>query len=1460
MYSRSTPRSQLFKLKVASPHKKCRGIIPKEWGDFFKQGINILIFNSRNSVCFKTKEVTQALKLLLSILLSPFSLQQKSGPPINNCRSVPLISIYLDIMLCGFVRVFKPNHFLGLLLCLAFLNTGLGQTVTFSHLKAENGLVSNSVLSIAQDATGFMWFGTSAGLTRYDGTRFKIYKSDAKNSATLDNNNFMSLFCDSKGVLWAGSSFGLNRYNVRTDAFERIRLSKNQTGTIYCIYEDRKGNLWVGAAKGLYLLSGRNKDNIQSFYPSNQENGIAGNTVRAIFEDHNGYLWVGTDEGLNKIQLLNGRLHFETFRHEASKAGTISANYITTIAEDKQHNLWIGTQNDGVNLYDPINRSFTAYAHSGKSPGGIINNSIRKIISSAEGKLWVGTQEGLSIIDPVSKVISSYQHDAGNEKSLSQNSVHSLLEDANGSVWVGTYFGGVNVTYSYHTPFSTIQNKKDQASLSNNVVSSMVEDERHNLWIGTEGGGLNYYDRSSGLFTTYKNELNKPGSLSSNLVKVVYLDRDGNPWAGTHGGGLNVFDRKEKKFDRFLYKENDPATLNSEIPSLLEDAAGRFWVVRNFNLRLFKRNKTALQPLDLFTELPSMPRTISATVLYEDAAQNLWIGAAPGLYKVESSVVKTIDTAHHVNCIREDVKGNIWLGLNFGGLAKLDKETGKVIRYTRNQDFISANILGILADNKNNLWLSTNNGLVLFNPEQNYFRTYTVSDGLAGNEFNYNSYLKDSRGELFFGGFNGITRFFPDKIQTNRYVAPVVFTGLKLFNTNVDINSKDQLLKENINLAKELIFKYDQDVFTIEFALLNFIKSNKNKYAYKLEGFDNDWNEVTTASATYTNLPSGSYTFYVKGANNDGVWSEPASVKITILPPFWLTWWAYCIYTAIIAALLFLIIRFFFLKALLKKENQLHQVKLNFFTNISHEIRTHLTLIMTPVEQLMDRKEKGGFDYQQLTQVKNNANRLLKLVNELMDFRKAETQHLKLRVERHNLIPFLQDIYTSFRELAVAKNIATSFIHDTEEAPLYFDKEQLEKVFFNLLTNAFKFTPAGGRIMLHITKKENRVIVSVIDNGRGIAQQYLDKIFTNFFQVADHGVQNTGYGIGLALSKHIIELHKGTITVESKTASNEQEGQTVFVVTLLQGNKHLEEVDLLQTIDTTKKTTSSEEIEATSPIIQTTGSKDKPFTILIAEDNLELRTLIHQTFNNHYNVLLCEDGLKGWESAVNEIPDLIISDVMMPEMDGFTLCERLKKDERTSHIPVILLTAKTAQSEQISGLETGADVYLTKPFSTKVLELNVRNLLASREIMRLKFSQHINEQPQEGKSIINTVEDSFVTTVDKEFLNRVIQLVEEHMDDPDFGVEMLSRKVAMSAPILYKKIKAVTNMSVNEFVKSLRLKKAAELLAQKQMTVYEVAYAVGYNDRKYFSKEFKKQFGKTPSEYINSNEVSSSQT
>lgn len=1315
--------------------------------------------------------------------------------------------------------------------CFCFI-TLTAQPVSFQHFSVEQGLPNYSAISLTQDKMGFMWIGTVDGLCRYDGIRFKTYRSNASDLNSLSGNHIISLFTDSKGIIWVGTSTGLNKYDVKQDRFERVPFSNNQTGSVFCIYEDSKRQIWVGSANGLYMIPPNGSP------PVSFQNKTAGNSVRAILEEKNNSLWVGTDKGLTYIEPVNNQYRFSHFSPLSNIPGSQKANAVTALVQDKNRQLWVGTLSNGIYQFDVVSKTALHYQSNGKNSSGLVNNNIR-CLTWNNGLLWIGTQEGISILNPVSRSFQTIVNKSKDKASLSQNSVYAIYKDANSSVWVGTYFGGVNVSYAYNTPFSVIQNTDEPNSISNNVISSIVEDNNHNLWIGTEGGGINFLNRTTQSFTNYKNRAGIAGSLGSNLVKVLYLDADGNIWAGTHGGGLNVLQPGSKTIRQYII--DSVSRSENEITSIVEDPYNNFWITSNRGTYLFKRDGLKLTA----QKTPSLNVRGVGRYLYRDRSNEIWISGAPGVYRLSGRFSKEIDSVLYVNCFTEDINGDIWMGTGGAGVARFDKKTQQLVKYT-NTFLLTLNILGILSAGDQSLWLSTNKGLVHFHPRDNTYQVYTKNDGIAGNEFNFNSFLKSDDGLFYFGGYNGITYFKPSDIKKNPYVAPVVFTSLKLNNGEVEINGPQKILDQNIALTSDLIFKHDQNDFTIDFALLNYVKTRKNRYRYMLEGFDKNWKETAVASVTYTNLPPGSYRLVVNGANNDGLWGKPASLQIKINPPFWLTWWAYCLYILAAAAIVFIIARFFFLREVLKKEDELHQAKLNFFTNASHEIRTHLTLIMAPVERLLSENKKGSFIEQQLTQVKSNTNRLLNLVSELMDFRKAETNHLQLNPKRQNFISFLQDIYESFREMSQSKNIHMSFVHDEDVVELNFDEQQLEKVFFNLLANAFKFTPEGGLIQLHVSTRANDVIIKVTDNGRGIAPQYIDKLFTNFFQVADHGLQNTGYGIGLALSRNIVVLHQGTISVESTPSQHDKAGHTVFTVTLPLHAK-------FSGVNKNGPVSSQPAASASVTLIDTPTEANLPDTsdagrktILIVEDNAELRQLVKDTLAQRFNIITAENGKLGWDAACAEIPDLIISDVMMPEMDGYTLCKNIKTDERTSHIPVILLTAKSSQNEQVTGLEQGADLYLIKPFSTKVLTLSVVNLLTAQEKLKQKITKDLttlNSQP------INVRAETSINEIDKAFLEKVMSLIDEHIDDPAFGVELLSKKVAMSAPVLYKKLRALTDMSVNEFIKLQRFKKAATLLQQTDMTVNEVSFAVGYDDRKYFSREFKKYFHMTPSEF-----------
>ncbi|HMI59352.1 MAG TPA: response regulator, partial [Puia sp.] len=973
-------------------------------------------------------------------------------------------------------------------------------------------------------------------------------------------------------------------------------------------------------------------------------------------------------------------------------------------------------------------------------------------------------------------------------------------------------------------------------------------------------GGLDYLDRSTGRVSYYRNNPLVPSSLGSNLVKVVYRDRQGFIWAGTHGGGLNLFNPGTGDFTRYFYKDNDPVTSGSEITCLLEDSQGLFWIGTQNGLSVYKKTIPLLETDSIRSNMVSPLKDKYILALLEDSRGNIWISTQNGLYILKGSLLHFVPDpdktgkarANYFNCLFEDTQRNIWAGSYYNGLFKYDKEGSLMAVYKEKDGLADNNVLGILQDETTgNLWISTGNGLVKFDPKTELFKLFTELDGLPGNVFNNNSYYKTKKGELFFGGYNGLTSFFPNQVYENTAVPPVVLTAFRLFNKTVGLGDDNKILSRNINGTKDIRLRYDQNVFALDFAALNYIKPTKNRYAYKLEGFDKNWNYTATPSAAYTNVPPGDYIFFTKGANNDGVWSNPKMLKINISPPFWRTWWAWGLYVSMMGVLVFFIARFFFLRALLKRNNELTQLKLNFFTNISHEIRTHLSLIIGPTEKLILASKEDGYDKQQLQTIRNNSENLLQLVNELMDFRKAESGHLSLHVANWNLVPFVQSIYSSFHDISLSRNIQADFITSSDNIGAWFDKEQLKKVFYNLIFNAFKFTQDGGYVSVSIEERTTSVEISVTDNGKGIAKENMGKLFDNYFQENDYGRQNTGYGIGLALSKSIVEMHKGSLGVTSSTGTADKENTTCFSVVLLKGKGHFDKAQF----DMAQVAASANEQPAPAPApVSATLTGSARYSILIVEDNVAIRAFIKEALQTGYNILESSNGHEGFEYAIEAIPDLIISDVMMPVMDGLLFCSKIKSDPRTSHIPVILLTAKTAVSHHVDGLQTGADIYLTKPFSIRVLALQIQNLFAARGRLWKQFQKNYTEPAMADPamtepSATKDLGPAQLHPLDAAFLNNIIQITEQHMEDTAFGIAMLSKKAAMSQPVLFKKIKAITGMSANDFVKSLRLKKASQLLQENRYTVYEVAYMVGYENSKYFSREFKKQFGKTPSEY-----------
>ena len=1342
------------------------------------------------------------------------------------------------------------------------------QRLSFEHIKVENGLSQNSVDAIAQDNMGFLWFGTRFGVNRYDSHGFKYYQNNPLDNTTISSNSINCIFFDSHKRLWIGTNEGLNRYIAEKDCFIQIKKQNNDSHSISnnhitSICEDKEGKIWIGTSDGLNLIIEENgKMSFTHFTVSSTKGGLKNNNIYCLLSDKSGNIWTGTDGGLTKI-IRNGKdYHYQTYLHLSTNS--ISENKIRCLIEDPNLNIWIGTANEGVDVLNTQNNSFTHFKSDGNKEH-LLNNTIRSFIIDDHNNIWIGTLQGISLLNLATHQFTNYQNNPDDKTSISKNSIHSLFKDRNNDVWVGTFFGGINYS-SYNNPlFKSYSKSSFKPSINNNVVSSFWESSDE-LLVGTEGGGLNYLNKKTNSYQYFTHSETDAKSISSNLIKTIYQDKDGDIWLGTHGGGICLFNNESKAFTNYFTDDQSLDSLGLEVAAFLEDNEGNLLLGTQNGLKYYKKQKVVPQKISL-SLLRSDLSKIHIQSLIRDKEKNIWIGTDSGLYcqrfkqkNIESIRLK-LEKTININGLCTDDNGRIWIATYYSGLICYDFKTQQITSFTQKEGLPSDNVLSVIKDENGDIWAGTNNGLMKFKPKDNSFNIYDINDGLAGNEFNNNSIYRTIKGEIFVGGMDGFTSFFPKDLVENGTKPSIVFTGLRLYNTPIGNSQRSS----NIWMNNKIVLEHNQNIFTIDFATISYKRSAKNKYAYKIEGKDHDWIFTNTPSATFNDLPSGKYIFKAKGANSDGIWSDPINMNIDILPPWWQTWWAYSIYTLLVSGILFIIIRFFFLQVLYQKEKTLTDLKLNFFTNISHEIHTYLALIIGPVDKLLGSKEATDSDIPQLTTIKNNSTDLLTLVNELLDFRKIETGNVNLHVSNYNLIPFIESVLQSFEDISISKNIVTDFIHTTDNEELFFDKEQMKKVLVNLLSNAYKFTPEGGYVSVVIENVGESVIIKVSDNGKGISSENLDKLFDNFFQENDYGIQNTGYGIGLALSKSIIMLHKGVLSVES----NHQETikNTTFIIRLLKGNAHFDKQQLIandkfilhhrqtQTLDNKGLQTLKSNLEG-----GVTEKLQKQFSVLIIEDNTEIRKFIAESFSKNYEVFEAENGLIGYETAVEQIPDIIISDLMMPIMDGLTLCKKIKTDERTNHIPVIILTAKSSFDSKLSGFKMGADVYINKPFSIQLLELQVQNLIASKERLRQLFTHKVIDVPgnkavqsneeREDRNGIDDGNEAIQIVVLDEFIQKIIAVIEINISSQDLDVDLICKKVNMSRSVLYKKVKALTGMTIHDIIKNVKLKKAAELIAEKKYTVYEVADMIGYADTKYFSSEFKKKFGVSPTEYV----------
>lgn len=1347
--------------------------------------------------------------------------------------------------------------------------------MTFDHLTVAEGLSQSTVYAITMDADGFMWFGTRDGLNRYDSRNIKVYKKRANDDHSLSGNNVLCFYRDAGNRLWIGTSEGLSIYNAELDNFIVSRndpsdarsLSSNYVSSIV---EDNQGNIWLATHGGLNLVTSTTPLRFDTFaHHDDDPESLIHNEVRTLFVDSRGILWLGTTIGVSKvIRDSHGNFKFEN--HTVFSDGLNGRSWINCLAEDDDGNILIATEQEGIKVLDRKSGRISIAKFSGISPRPIENVRVLKRIGD---KLWIGGLEGLFIYDSKTGKVVAQRNDPNNNLSLSDNSVRSIFTDSHGTIWVGTFYGGVNQYSPMARQFGelAITNSRNQKAYK--IASAMATDKYQNLWVSTDGSGLYCLNREGKIIRQFKHDADKPGSLSHNKIKCLLPDDDGL-WVGTING-LNFYDYRTGKFDQYFHDSSDPRSIGDDrIYDIKKDSRGRIWIATyRGGLCLFDKRTKEFHRFVSDPEVAGSLTSNGVTYIHEDVDKNLWVGTVSGLHKMPAG--KTIFEQYgnhalnnpegggdYILCIYEDHNRNLWIGTRDTGLKLKSGDSDELTTFSMKDGLPGNNINGILEDAKGDLWLSTENGLSRLDPTTLTFKNYNRNDGLVCTEFNFNSFHVDNNRFMYFGGYNGIVKFHPDSIKENGEPPIVLFTKLRIFNQEVPIDPQGRgVLNKTLARTPSLTLNYLQNVFSIEFAALNFVNANKNQYAYKLVGFENEWNQVTDPEATYMNLTPGDYTLLVKASNNDGVWMEdPIRLQLTILPPPWKTWWAYSIYCFIILGLLFALIRFNKMRWKLahdlkiehmekEQQEQLHRAKLNFFTNIAHEIRTPLTLIVSPVEVLTERYASNPFVQRQLKMVSANTGRLMRLINQLLDFQKQEAGNLKLKPSKGNIVQLLKEIVFSFTEHANSRHIRLQFRTSHNDVFVNFDRDELEKVFCNLIHNAFKFTPGGGEIAVSMDtmsggegREKEFVSIKVEDNGIGIPAEDLPKIFNRFFQAENTKINESGFGIGLALAKGIINLHGGTIEVDSREAELGHSGFTRFTITLPLASSELPFVNSVDMPPMLESLLRLDDGNGRDPEEQQNATPDNRPTIHLVEDNAEIRACLKTILDPNYRVVESSNGKEAWEYASCHLPDLIISDIAMPEMDGLEFTRRIKRDERTNHIPVFLLTARGASEHHIEGMETEADDYIVKPFHARILELKVRNMLSSRDRLKEKYHRVVTLEPQHEE-----LEDPA-----NKFLKRLLTVLENNINDPDFNVAKLATEIGMSRPVLFRKVKVLTGLSVIDLIRSTRLKKAEMLLKQRKMTISEVAFTVGFNDPKYFSKSFRQQYGKTPSEYIDS--------
>lgn len=1324
------------------------------------------------------------------------------------------------------------------------------------------GLSSSLINQLFQDSKGFVWAATEYGLSRFDGLRFVNYWHVSGDSASIKNNYVRTLFEDSRQNLLIGCIDGLMKYDRETDTFLEIpmfRADKRVFPHITQIKELHNGEIWMTTTgQGMFRLDEQQKQAVSVDELLRQSNY---NFQSCFYEDSYYNIWIGT-YGNGLICYMPATKEVRVFKYPI-----LNDNNVATIIEDKEGNLFVGTSKQGLSRYNREKNSFTPVPYTGSGTLSVY------CMSLVDGRLLVGTDgQGMKKYNPTKKLLEDYTINSA-PMDFSEGKIHTILEDKDKNLWLGLFQKGVVLIPRQNNPFEYYGNRSIYYNpIGQGCVMSIFQDSNCHLWVGTDNEGIYELDAKGKRLRHYQ-----PGNSAhsvANTVMCIYEDSDKNLWLGSYTRGIAKLNRRTGECEYSLPIDNE------KIFSITEDKQKNLYIgtlgsgfyqynLKTGSLKHYESSKD---------ETGDLKRNELANdwvnYIFCDSEGLIWLGHYKGISCFNPSTgnfinykkVNTLITGCVGYVVQEDASGNIWAGTT-DGLYRFDKETEKLEKFTMADGLPNNVICGLSEDSRHDIWISTYMGISKYDVKNGRFINYYSGDGLQGNEFTHGAFYKDRGGKIYFGGINGITSFSPENIGNVSKETSVWVTDFYIFNRPVHKNSLSggkPVITTSVQDAKIFRLSYQDNTFSVVFSTLQYNNPEQISYQYKINELSTQWlsTEPGVNRVTYNNLPPGRYTFQVR-ALNYGDYSEIRTIKILITPPWYQTWWAYCIYVTLIGLLVagvvnYILSRMRYRREIMKREHaeQLNEAKLQFFINISHEIRTPMTLIINPLEKLLADKKDSEL-HKTYLMIYRNAQRILRLINQLMDIRKLDKGQMFLKFRETDMVGFIDDLMQTFEYMARKKKIRFIFEHEMPQLKVWIDLNNFDKVLMNILSNAFKYTPEEGEIQVSLTTGQDTTRkdalrdyfeIVVTDSGIGIDRNKIERIFERFYQI-DNDVtkSNFGTGIGLHLSRSLVQLHHGVIFAENR----EGVSGSRFIIRIPLGSAHLR-TDELETVDaegvmfrTVEKPVSVNlEEELADEVDELKVGKAKTrLRVLVVEDEDEIRTYLKSELSDDYKVETCNDGKEAYDLILRDAPDLVISDIMMPEMDGLTLCRKVKQNTNVNHIPVILLTAKSKPEDTLEGMDTGADAYMVKPFNTELLKKTIANLIANRRLLRNKFS---GAQQQEDKMEKITMKSS-----DEILMGKIMKVVNEHLDDPALNVEMLASEVGLSRVHVHRKLKELTNLSTRDFIKNIRLQQAAALLTQDQkLTISEIAYATGYTNLSHFSSSFREKYGMSPKEYM----------